>query len=180
MNWKILKYADINMNCQLIEIAAGESTKVKQVFLPSQCQSKVEFMTDVHNSETRSYNMSQIKGKHTKPELLVRKYLWACGYRYRLHDKRLPGKPDIVFPGRKTVIFIHGCFWHGHEGCTYYVVPKTRTEWWLKKISGNKQKDLDNLNSLSAAGWKIIAIFECELKKNKRDHTLSQLVNELH
>jgi DNA mismatch endonuclease (patch repair protein) len=85
-------------------------------------------MADVHNKETRSYNMSRIKGKNTKPEMLVRKFLHANGFRYRLHVKNLPGKPDIVLPKYKTVIFIHGCFWHGHENCKYFVVPKTRTE----------------------------------------------------
>jgi DNA mismatch endonuclease (patch repair protein) len=98
-------------------------------------------MTDVHNKATRSYNMSRIHATDTRPELLVRRYLHAQGYRYRLHVKDLPGKPDMVLPKYKTVIFIHGCFWHGHEGCKYYVVPKTRTEWWLAKIGKNREED---------------------------------------
>src|SRR6266487_4753063 len=98
-------------------------------------------MADVHDKETRSYNMSRIKSRNTKPELLVRKFLHAHGFRYRLHVKDLPGKPDIVLPKYRTVIFIHGCFWHGHEGCKYFVVPKTRTEWWLTKINSNKAND---------------------------------------
>jgi len=85
--------------------------------------------------------MSRIKGKNTKPEMLVRKFLHANGFRYRLHVKNLPGKPDIVLPKHKTVIFVHGCFWHGHEGCKYYVVPKTKTDWWLNKINGNIEND---------------------------------------
>jgi DNA mismatch endonuclease, patch repair protein len=93
---------------------------------------------DVHSTQTRSYNMSRIKGKNTKPKMLVRKFLFANGFRYRLYDTKLPGKPDIVLPKYKIVIFVNGCFWHGHEGCKYFVVPKTRTEWWLKKIKGNK------------------------------------------
>lgn len=137
-------------------------------------------MADVHDIATRSYNMSRIKGSDTRPEMLVRKFLFAHGYRYRLHLKDLPGKPDIVFRSRKTVIFIHGCFWHGHDGCRYFVVPKTRTDWWVNKIQQNKQRDIDNFTLLSAEGWKIITIFECELKKNQRDHTLNQLINELH
>jgi len=137
-------------------------------------------MTDVHSPVVRSYNMSQIKGKNTKPEILVRKFLFSKGFRYLIHDKRLPGKPDIVFPGRKTVIFIHGCFWHGHQGCKYFVVPKTRTEWWFNKIKSNAQKDADNLSELMEFGWKIITIFECELKKDKFNQTLDQLVDELH
>jgi DNA mismatch endonuclease (patch repair protein) len=95
-------------------------------------------MADVHNKKTLSYNMSRIRYKDTKPELLVRKYLFAKGFRYRLHDKKLPGKPDILLPKYNTLIFVHGCFWHGHEGCKYFVVPKTRTEWWLKKKLGKQ------------------------------------------
>ncbi|RYZ18801.1 MAG: DNA mismatch endonuclease Vsr, partial [Chitinophagaceae bacterium] len=98
-------------------------------------------MADVHDKKTRSYNMSKIKGKNTKPEMLVRKFLHANGFRYRLHCKNLPGKPDIVLSKYKTVIFVHGCFWHGHEHCRYYVVPKTRTDWWLNKINRNIQND---------------------------------------
>ena len=98
-------------------------------------------MADVHSIATRSYNMSRIKGKNTKPEMLVRKYLFAHGFRYRLHSKKLPGKPDIVLPKYRTVIFVHGCFWHGHKSCKYYTVPKTNTEWWLNKIDGNKAND---------------------------------------
>src|ERR1035437_10283913 len=105
-------------------------------------------MTDVHNIETRSYNMSRIKGKNTKPEILVRKFLFAKGFRYRIHDKRLPGKPDIVLPKYKTVIFVNGCFWHGHTGCKYYVVPKTKTEWWLNKINKTITNDFEAIQSL--------------------------------
>ena len=94
-------------------------------------------MADVHTKEIRSYNMSRIKGKNTKPEMLVRRFLHAHGYRYRLHDKKLPGKPDTVLPKYKTAIFVHGCFWHGHEDCKYFVVPKTSAEGWLNKINGN-------------------------------------------
>jgi len=92
-------------------------------------------MTDVHNKKTRSYNMSRIKGKNTKPEMLVRKFLHKNGYRYRLNYSKLPGKPDIVLPKYKTVIFINGCFWHGHKECKFFVVPKTRTEWWFQRFN---------------------------------------------
>ncbi len=108
--------------------------------------------------------MSRIKGKDTKPEMLVRRFLHANGFRYKLHDKTLPGKPDIVLPKYKTVIFIHGCFWHGHE-CKYYVVPKTRTEWWLNKINGNIDSDTKTLMALKKEEWKIIMLWECRLKK---------------
>ncbi|PYF74353.1 very short patch repair endonuclease [Pedobacter nutrimenti] len=132
-------------------------------------------MADVHSKKIRSYNMSRIKGKNTKPELLVRKFLHSHGFRYRLHVKDLPGKPDIVLPKYKTVIFVHGCFWHGHEGCKYYVVPKTRTEWWLNKINGNISKDLDNKSLLIKSGWKVIEVWECGLKATRIDLTLSDL-----
>jgi len=132
-------------------------------------------MTDVHSKEVRSFNMSRIRSGNTKPEMLVRKYLFSHGYRYRLHDKRLPGKPDIVLPKYKTVIFINGCFWHGHDGCKYFVIPKTRTEWWTTKIIGNKNNDQRTENLLSDAGWKIIRIWECELKKNIIGSTLARL-----
>lgn len=135
-------------------------------------------MADVHSKEVRSYNMSRIKGKNTKPELLVRKFLFSQGIRYRLHDIKLPGKPDMVFPKYKTVLFIHGCFWHGHEGCKYYVVPKTRTDWWLAKIKGNKNKDAVSSVRLQQLEWKIIIIWECELKTGKTDITLQKILNE--
>lgn len=137
-------------------------------------------MTDVHDKTTRSFNMSRIKGKNTKPEILLRKFLFSKGFRFRLHDKNLPGKPDIVLPKYKTVIFVNGCFWHGHEGCRYFVVPKTRTDWWLEKIQGNKQKDNENLLRLTQLGWKIVTIFECELKRVKLNITLDKLLDELH
>jgi DNA mismatch endonuclease, patch repair protein len=121
-------------------------------------------MADVHDIQTRSYNMSRIKGKDTKPEILVRKFLHAHGFRYRLHVKDMPGKPDIVLPKYKTVIFVHGCFWHGHEGCKYYVVPKTRTEWWLEKIGKNIENDEKHAKALQEDGWRVITIWECNLK----------------
>src|ERR1700753_3359535 len=124
-------------------------------------------MADVHSKETRSYNMSRIRSKDTKPEMLVRQFLHKNGFRYRLHVKDLPGKPDIVFPKYKTVIFIHGCFWHGHEGCKYFVVPKTKTEWWLNKINGNKQRDIAAEKLLTSLGWKVLNIWECEIKNQE-------------
>lgn len=136
-------------------------------------------MTDVHNKETRSYNMSRIKGKDTKPEILVRKFLFSKGFRYRLHDKKLPGKPDIVLPKYKTVIFIHGCFWHGHEGCKYYVVPKTRTDWWLEKIGKNILNDSKAIQSLTEIGWKVVVIWECRLKTKVRDESLQDLIRSI-
>ncbi|MCB9448389.1 MAG: DNA mismatch endonuclease Vsr [Flavobacteriales bacterium] len=136
-------------------------------------------MTDVHEPEVRSYNMSRIRGKDTKPEMLVRRFLHANGFRYRLHDKLLPGKPDIILKKHNTVIFIHGCFWHGHDGCRYFVVPKTRTQWWLDKINRNKAKDAESCTQLKRSGWKIITVWECDLMKKKRDITLKKLIQKI-
>jgi DNA mismatch endonuclease (patch repair protein) len=137
-------------------------------------------MADVHNPAVRSYNMSRIKGKNTKPEMLVRKFLHAQGYRYRLHDKKLAGKPDIVLPKYKTVIFVHGCFWHGHADCKYYVVPKTKTEWWLNKINGNIAKDEKAILALKKDGWKVLIIWECAVKPGKVESSLNNLLNKLN
>nr|WP_217988362.1 DNA mismatch endonuclease Vsr [Aliifodinibius salipaludis] len=102
-------------------------------------------MADVHEPEVRSYNMSQITGKDTKPEMMVRKFLHSNGFRYRLHVKDLPGKPDLVLPKYNSVIFVHGCFWHAHENCEFFNIPKTRTEWWKEKLYGNKERDERNI-----------------------------------
>lgn len=131
-------------------------------------------MTDVHDKKTRSYNMSRIRSKDTQPEILVRKFLFAKGFRYKLHDKTLPGKPDLVFPKYMAVVFIHGCFWHGHEGCKYFVIPKTRRKWWLGKINRNKQLDVKHIMEIKQLGWKIITVFECRLRPNAYDRTLNQ------
>lgn len=133
-------------------------------------------MTDVHSQKTRSYNMSRIRAKDTKPELLVRKYLFSKGFRYRVNVKTLPGKPDIVLPKYKTVIFIHGCFWHGHEGCRYFVIPKTRTEWWTEKIRKNKERDALKHSTLRQSGWNIMTIWECQLRADKRAKTLEGIL----
>lgn len=136
-------------------------------------------MADVHDKATRSYNMSRIKGKDTKPEMLVRKFLHANGYRYRLHTKDLPSKPDIVLPKYRTVIFINGCFWHGHEGCKYFTIPKTKTEWWTNKINTNIANDKKAIEALSKDGWKVITIWTCELKPNKLENTLVSLLKQI-
>ncbi len=136
-------------------------------------------MADVHTPQQRSFNMSRIRGTNTKPEMLVRKFLHAQGFRYKLHDKTLPGKPDLVLPKYKTVIFIHGCFWHGHENCKYFVVPKTRTDWWLNKINTNKANDAKAIQALKKDGWKIITVWECELKPAMFECTLTSLLKKL-
>ena len=136
-------------------------------------------MADVHTKAQRSFNMSRIKGKNTKPEMLVRKFLHANGFRYKLHDKTLTGKPDIVLPKHKTVIFINGCFWHGHTNCKYYVVPKTRTKWWLTKINGTIFRDSQKRKVLIKEGWKIITIWECKLNPAKVETSLNYLLKRL-
>lgn len=136
-------------------------------------------MADVHSKAVRSYNMSRIRGKDTKPELLVRRFLFANGLRYRLYDKKLPGKPDIILKKFKTVIFVNGCFWHGHDNCKYFVVPKTRTEFWLDKIKGNKKRDEENVAFLKNNGWNIIIVYECQLKKEKREVTLNNILQNI-
>lgn len=128
-------------------------------------------MADVHDADTRSYNMSCVKSKNTKPEIWVRKYLFACGFRYRINVKKLPGTPDIVLPKYKTAIFVNGCFWHGHKNCRYFVIPKTRTEWWLDKINRNIDRDQANILALKKSGWRVITIWECQLKPAIRDDT---------
>lgn len=134
---------------------------------------------DVHDKETRSYNMSCIKGKGTKPEEIVRKYLFSQGFRYRKNDKRLPGTPDIVLPKYKTVIFVNGCFWHGHKGCKYFVWPKNNAEFWKKKIEDNISRDQKSIELLEAQGWSVIIIWECELKKVSIDETLKNIKEKL-
>jgi DNA mismatch endonuclease (patch repair protein) len=136
-------------------------------------------MADVHDKKTRSYNMSRIKAKNTKPEMLVRKFLHANGFRYSLHNKKLPGKPDIVLNKFKTIIFIHGCFWHGHANCKYFVVPKTRTKFWLNKIAANKTNDEKAVKALRKNGWKIITVWECQLKPAKVKRTLFSLIKKI-
>ncbi len=123
--------------------------------------------------------MSQIKCKDSKPEMLVRKFLFSQGFRYKIHDQKLPGKPDLVLPKYRTVIFVHGCFWHGHEDCRYFVVPKTRTEWWMAKIADTKIRDLRNQFELTTQGFTVILIYECELKPDQRAETLSSLSRKL-
>ena len=137
-------------------------------------------MADVHTPEQRSYNMSRICGKNTKPEELVRRYLFAQGFRYRKNDARLPGKPDIVLPKYKTVIFVNGCFWHAHEGCKYFVWPKSNVDFWKRKINGNIQRDLCNIQRLSEQGWNVMVIWECQLKKSLFDETLQHLVDQIN
>ena len=117
---------------------------------------------DVHSSSTRSFNMSRIKGKDTKPEMVVRRLIHSFGFRYRLHGQKLPGRPDLVFASKKKVIFVHGCYWHRHTCHLGKPVPKTRTEFWAGKFSGNVRRDAVNHQKLIDAGWRVLTVWECE------------------
>jgi DNA mismatch endonuclease, patch repair protein len=123
-------------------------------------------MADIVNAETRSKMMSGIRSKNTKPELVIRYGLHALGLRYRIHDHKLYGKPDLVFPRYKTVVFVHGCFWHGHN-CHLFKLPSTNSSFWETKISKNKFNDKKNIDLLLVAGWKVIVVWECVLKRSK-------------
>ncbi|EDM83433.1 very short patch repair endonuclease [Limnobacter sp. MED105] len=125
-------------------------------------------MTDVVDPKTRSRMMAGIKGKNTRPEILVRSALHRRGFRFKLHDKTLPGKPDIVLPKYKAVINIHGCFWHGHD-CKFFKVPSTRTEFWLAKINGNRSRDSLHRDALLKQGWRVLTVWECALRELKLD-----------
>lgn len=123
---------------------------------------------DRHTPEQRHRNMAAVKGKNTKPEIAVRKLLHKLGYRFRLHRKDLPGNPDIVLPKHKTVIFIHGCFWHRHTGCKYASTPSSNTVFWEKKFEENVARDRKNIEKLETLGWKVITIWGCEVNEEER------------
>jgi DNA mismatch endonuclease (patch repair protein) len=134
---------------------------------------------DNRTKEQRSKCMKNIRSKNTTPELIVRKFLYNKGYRYRLHDKKLPGKPDIVLRKFNTVIFINGCFWHGHKNCSEAKKPKSNSEFWKTKIVSNQQRDRKNIESLSKLGWRVLTIWECQLQKDLMESTLSDIVNKV-
>ena len=126
-------------------------------------------------SQQRHKNMASIHSQNTKPEIIVRKYLWKQGFRYRLNYPRLPGHPDIVLRKYRTCVFVNGCFWHGHEGCKYFRMPKTNIDFWEKKIKRNKERDKEEQRQLAKMGWHCITIWECELKPKARTQTLKAL-----
>lgn len=132
-------------------------------------------MSDHLTIEQRHKNMAALRSRDTKPEMVVRKYLWSRGFRYRVNNPRLPGHPDIVLRKYHTCIFVNGCFWHGHEGCKYYRVPKTNTEFWERKISRNRERDREEQKQLARMGWHCITVWECELKGERREKTLESL-----
>lgn len=136
-------------------------------------------MADKVSKNRRSEIMSSVRGKNTKPELTVRKFLFSKGFRYRLHDKKLPGKPDVKLSKYKTVIFINGCFWHGHKNCKIYVMPKSNKEFWQEKVHKNMLRDQENIAKLKNSDWNVIVLWECELKKSKREITFNKLIDKI-
>lgn len=136
-------------------------------------------MSDNHTSFQRHRNMAAISSANTKPELKLRKELWRRGFRFRVNDKQLPGKPDIVFPKYHTIIFVHGCFWHGHKECGRFTIPKTNTDFWMTKIARNQERDQEVWRRLEAKGWAVIIVWECQLKKAELDNTVNRLEKEI-
>jgi len=136
-------------------------------------------VADILTKEERSVRMSHIHPASTKPELILRHALWHIGFRYRINDKRLPGTPDIVLPKYHTVIFVHGCFWHGHKVCKTSHIPETNAEFWTTKISRNKQRDQEVWRQLEAKGWFVIIVWECELKKAVLNETIARVEAEI-
>lgn len=134
---------------------------------------------DVHDKATRSYNMSCIKNKNTKPEDIVAKYLFSQGLRFRRNVKGLPGTPDIVLRKYNTVIFVNGCFWHMHEGCDYFVWPKDNAEFWRNKLLRNKERDTEKIEQLKKLDWEVITVWECQLKHGNSESTLQELVKNI-
>ncbi len=136
-------------------------------------------MNDNSCSDQRHRNMAVIRSASTEPEILLRHALWRHGFRYRVNDKRLPGSPDIVLPKYRTVVFVHGCFWHGHKGCGKFVIPKTNTEFWTNKIARNQERDQEVWRKLEAKGWSVVIVWECELDKKRVDATFARVKQEL-
>ena len=134
---------------------------------------------DNRSKDVRSRNMSNIPSKNTKPEETVRKYLFANGFRYRKNVSKLPGKPDIVLPKYKTVVLVNGCFWHGHEGCKYFVPPKTNTVFWNAKFKYNQDRDVRNCQKLSDLGWRVLIVWECEIRHGDVHDRMSRLAEEI-
>lgn len=133
-------------------------------------------MTDIVDAATRSRMMAAIGGKHTRPEMLVRRALYASGFRYRLHVKTLPGSPDIVLPKYNAVVHVHGCFWHRHEGCRYATTPATRPEFWEAKFTANEVRDERDHRLLAELGWRVAIVWECSLSRTRVEDTLAELV----
>ena len=136
-------------------------------------------MADIMTKNERSIRMSQIRSASTKPEMKLRHALWRLGFRYKTNDKKLPGKPDVVLPKYRSVVFVHGCFWHGHKGCLTSHIPKTNTEFWMAKVARNQERDQEVWRKLEAKGWSVIIVWECQLKKAYFDETVARVTSEI-
>lgn len=136
-------------------------------------------MTDIFTPIQRHFCMSRVRSSNTKPEVKLRHILWGQGFRYKVNDRGLPGSPDIVLPKYRSVIFVHGCFWHGHKGCKNYTVPKTNTDFWVAKVARNQERDQEVWRQLEAKGWSVIIVWECELKKKCFEKTVNRVENEI-
>ena len=174
-------WSGIRIDCYICIESKGEPKKQKNHRPEASPKSRRIFaqkhsiMSDKLSPEQRHRCMSRIRAKDTKPEMIVRRYLFSKVYRYRLNVKKLPGSPDIVLKKYRTVIFINGCFWHAHEGCRYFVVPKSNPEFWEAKFKRNKERDLEDYDRLHKLGWNVIVIWECQLKPKCREHTLGSI-----
>lgn len=139
-------------------------------------------MVDTFDKEKRSWVMSRVRGRDTRPELFVRSILHRCGFRFTVNgpkNRRLPGKPDIVLPKYRAVVFVNGCFWHGHEGCRHFRLPKTRTAWWREKIEKNRQRDLRNRSELEKQGWRVVVLWTCQFDTRAKKSALPDLLTSL-
>jgi DNA mismatch endonuclease (patch repair protein) len=136
-------------------------------------------VTDIHDVKTRSFNMSRIRSTDTAPEIIVRKFLFSKGLRFRLHCKELPGKPDIVLPKYKAIVLVNGCFWHGHKNCSNFIIPQTRKEWWANKIMKTRERDKKNTRGLKKLGWHVHVVWECDLRKKNRTNRLVDLFQKI-
>lgn len=136
-------------------------------------------MADKHSKEMRSYNMSRIRSRNTTPEEIVRRHLFSQGFRFLKNDKRYAGRPDVVLPKYKTMIFVNGCFWHCHDGCKEFVIPKSNTDYWIPKLENNRKRDIENVQLLRQNGWNVIVVWECELKNKTRDERLIRLCEQI-
>ena len=136
-------------------------------------------MADIMTKDEHSIRMSRIRSASTKPEIKLRHALWRLGFRYKTNDKKLPGKPDIVLPRYHSVVFVHGCFWHGHKGCPTSHIPQTNTEFWMAKVARNQARDQEVWRNLEAKGWSVVIVWECQLKKANLDATIARVSDEI-
>jgi len=163
LNYKVLAIIKINMkNCCYYLL-----NELFLIHIYKNNYNIYQIAMDNLSPRERSAQMAKVRSKNTKPEMTVRKLIYSLGYRYRLHRKELPGKPDIVFVSRKKVIFVNGCFWHGHH-CSLGRIPKSRVDFWVNKINGNNKRDKTNIRKLKRLGWKVLVLWECQLKSNEK------------